>query len=142
MPTQTPNVPTARSIVFFDGDCIFCNRSVRTLLSLDDDETLAFAPLQGETAAALLPPELRNAEQLSTMALRRPDGRVFVRSAAVVEIMRQIGAPYSWAALLARAVPGRWRDAAYDLVARNRHRLIRSGACALPDPRDRDRMLP
>ncbi len=130
------------AIVFFDGDCLFCNRSVQTLVALDDDESLSFAPLQGETAARLLPSELRQPDALGTMVFRDPAGRIATRSAAVLNILRHIGAPWSALGLLALAIPRSCRDALYDAIARNRHRLLRQQACSLPDPRDRPRFLP
>lgn len=130
------------AIVFFDGDCLFCNRSVQSLIALDDDETLSFAPLQGETAARFLPPELRQPDALGTMVFRDPSGRIATRSTAVLKILRHIGAPWSAFGLLGLAIPPRCRDALYNAIARNRHRLLREQACALPDPRDRPRFLP
>ena len=44
--------PPAR-IVLYDGVCGFCNGSVRWLIARDRDARLHYAPLQGETAAAL-----------------------------------------------------------------------------------------
>lgn len=44
-------------------------------------------------------------------------------------------------ARLARLIPRALRDAVYDLVARNRHRVARTEACLLPSPDERARFL-
>lgn len=145
MTTQTPNETdpynAQRPIVFFDGDCMFCNQSVQTLLGLDDNEQLDFAPLQGKTAARLLPESLRHPDQLGTMVYRLPNGALFTRSSAALAILSTLGGPYKIASAAGRLLPRALRDAAYDLVARNRHRLAAKSACALPAERDRKRFL-
>ena len=40
-------------IVLYDGVCGFCNGSVRWLIEREAGARLHYAPLQGETAAAL-----------------------------------------------------------------------------------------
>lgn len=137
MPSEIP----ARPIVFFDGDCAFCNRSVQLLLELDDDERLRFAPLQGETARGLLPEEITREATMSTMAIWTPDGALRYKSNAVIEILRQIGGPFALA-IGGYAVPRALRDALYDFVALRRRKIARKAFCAMPDPGDRDRFLP
>ena len=41
-------------LIFFDGECPFCHRSVRHLIEIDKQKRLVFAPLQGETAQEIL----------------------------------------------------------------------------------------
>jgi predicted DCC family thiol-disulfide oxidoreductase YuxK len=47
-----------------------------------------------------------------------------VRSAAVREIGDRLGGLWRALALASRALPTRWLDAAYDAVARVRHRIF------------------
>lgn len=48
-------------VVFFDGDCILCNGFADFVMRRDRRHALRLATLQGETAAALLPDEVRRA---------------------------------------------------------------------------------
>jgi predicted DCC family thiol-disulfide oxidoreductase YuxK len=65
--------------------------------------------------------------------------RVLLRSAAALRIASYLGGAWTLA-LAMRLVPRPLRDAAYDLVARHRHRL--SGAtCFVPTPEVRARFL-
>ena len=50
-PGATP--AACERLVLFDGVCGFCDRLVGFLIERDAAERLRFAPLQGETAAAL-----------------------------------------------------------------------------------------
>ena len=47
-------IQTTRHIVFYDGECGLCQRSVQWLLNRDKKKILFYAPLQGETAKELL----------------------------------------------------------------------------------------
>ena len=56
--------------------------------------------------------------------MRVGGGPLLVRSAGVIELGRQLGGIWRLAAIATALVPARARDAAYDWVARTRHRLF------------------
>ena len=121
-------------IVFFDGNCGFCDRSVSLLFARDKKHVLRFAPLQGTTAARLLSRE--RLANLNTIVYRR-DSRDFERSAAVLMILWDMGGLSAWAALLL-AVPAPLRDFAYRVFAANRYRWFgRLDACRVPTAAER-----
>lgn len=124
-------------IVFYDGDCGLCQRSIQQLLELDTQGVLKFAPLQGETAARELPESLRR--QLDTLAYKGGDGVVRVRSDAVLFALCDVGGVGRIVGSL-RIVPRSVRDAVYRVVAANRHR-VPTTACRLPTPEERARMV-
>ncbi|HEX8432659.1 MAG TPA: DCC1-like thiol-disulfide oxidoreductase family protein, partial [Longimicrobium sp.] len=70
------------------------------------------------------------------------DGRAYLRSAAVVNIMCGLGG--IWRVFgIARVIPPRLLDVAYNAVARSRYRFFgRSDACLIPPPEIRSRFLP
>lgn len=117
--------------IFYDGNCGLCHGAVRFLVRRDRAGRLRFAPLGGETFAALVAPEVQ-ASLPDSLVLQAEDGRLYVRSTAVLRAMRELGG--GWA-LLARAgalVPAAVRDAAYDCVARLRRRLFARPAQSCP----------
>lgn len=130
---------SAGSVVFFDGHCSMCNDAVRFVMKEEATHVFRFAPLQGDTAKELLPP--RATEAIETMVLSTEQGN-YQRSDAALRIARGMGG--FWATLwVARFVPRDVRDAAYDWVARNRHRWFPAlDACPIPTPEERDRFLP
>ena len=120
-----------------------CHLSVRLLLALDRRGALRFAPLGGETFRDLVPEADRQALP-DSLVLRRTDGRLLVRSAAVLESLRQVGGVGRGLAAVASAVPAPLGDVVYDLVARSRRRLFRKpgGACPVVPAVRRARLLP
>lgn len=133
-------------ILFYDGECGLCSRSVRFLLKLDRADTLKFAPIQGETAKEYLPQALR--EQLSTVIYYRPDPddrgdpQKLLRSEAILCAIVDTGSFWRWPARFARCLPRQWRDAIYNWVARNRHRVFSKASCGLPSPEAHKKLLP
>ena len=67
--------------------------------------------------------------------------QVTVRATAALNAAAYLGGIWGLAARLGRLVPRRVADAAYDVVARHRHRLSPSSACYLPSPSERARFL-
>jgi len=123
-------------IVFFDGGCGLCHGLVRFLLARDRAGAFRFAALDSAAAQALLGPGDRAGDTLVVTVA----GRVRTRSEAVLEIARRLPAPWRWAAA-ARILPRGLRDAAYDLVARNRHRWRRDPGCLVRPPGREERFL-
>ncbi|MBD5780137.1 DUF393 domain-containing protein [Pelagicoccus sp. NFK12] len=127
-----------KNIVFFDGVCGFCNKSVDFLLKVDGRGRLLFSPIQGETAKRILPAERR--ENVDTISFF--DGeRVFYRTTALLKIARLLGG--IWLVFYPLiVVPAEWRDVAYDWVAKRRYRIFgKREACRMPSPEERARFL-
>ncbi len=104
-------------IVFFDGLCGFCDRSVNFLLARDRRHVLRFAPLQGKTAERLLAPAYRT--QLDTLVLAVGEKR-YLRSGGALRALAATGGV--WALVKALLlIPRPLRDAFYDVIARNRY---------------------
>jgi predicted DCC family thiol-disulfide oxidoreductase YuxK len=138
-------VAGAQQLVLYDGVCGLCNRAVQFLLEEDRGGVLSFAPLQGETAAAVLAHREREPELRSLVFVRdrgTPRERMLVRSAGTLAILSTVGGFWRLAGVL-RFVPRPLRDQAYDWIARHRYAWWgRSEACVLPAPEVRLRFLP
>jgi predicted DCC family thiol-disulfide oxidoreductase YuxK len=129
-------------IVFFDGKCGLCSRSIRFLAHADHRNRLQFAPLQGETAAARNLTHHASLDDGSMVVLRESDGATFLRSDAALEMTRALGGIWKLC-LLAKILPRSWREAFYRCIARNRIRWFgHADACALPDEQLRSKLLP
>jgi predicted DCC family thiol-disulfide oxidoreductase YuxK len=144
--TQPSAAGEVRHLLLFDGVCSFCNGSVRWLAARDPQARLRFAPLQGETAAALRARHPEIPEALETMAYVRSDAlgeRVFLRSEALWRVLALLDSPWRRAAPLLKALPRGLRDRLYLAFARRRYRLFgRLDACPIPRPQDARRFLP
>ena len=131
--------------MLFDGVCNICNTTVDALLQRDAEGLLHFAPLQGETAAALRRRHPEIPDDVDTMVLvdAADDGeRVYLRSEAVFRIWELVepGRPLlRWL----RPLPRWLTDLAYRIFVRNRYRLFgHSDTCRVPTPQERNRFLP
>jgi len=128
-----------RAILFYDGDCGLCSRSVRFLMERDRIGLLFYAPLQGQIAANLLKDELR--QSLATAIYRKTDGTILLRSDAVLHALIDIESSWRFLAKPALCIPRSWRNAAYNWVASNRERFFPKDSCSLPTPEEAQRIL-
>jgi predicted DCC family thiol-disulfide oxidoreductase YuxK len=126
-------------VILFDGTCAFCEGSVR-FIAARDNGYFTFGASQTPEARALL-----ERHQVGRQAARSiiliEDGRVYLRSTAVLRIARRLGAPWKFTAAFLW-VPRPLRDAVYRLIASVRHRLAgESNACEIPPPEIRARLI-
>lgn len=131
-------------MLLYDGTCGFCAASVRFILRRDRRHTLRFAALDSGAGREVRArhPELAGVD--SMIWVEAPGGageRVLIRSDAALRIGRYLGGPWR-AAAIGRLVPRPLRDAAYDFVARHRHRIVAEPAhCYVPPPDVRRRFI-
>lgn len=127
-----------RKIVFYDGDCGFCNRSVQFVLDHDEDQDVCFATLQSDFAREFLSSKGVKTVDLSTFYYY--DGqRVFQKSTGALRVLNEFSWKWKWLKL-GYVLPRFLRDAMYNFIARRRHRLAPT-ACALPTLEQRKRFI-
>ena len=135
-------------MVLFDGVCNLCNGAVRFIAANDPAGRFAFLPLQSPRARALLGPSTGSGQADPAYARTAPEtivvvdrGRRYERSDAALHVALYLRFPWplAFAAVL---IPRAWRDAAYDLIARNRYLIFgKQDVCPLPPPALRERFL-
>lgn len=127
-------------VLLYDGTCGFCAWNVQFAAPRDRTESLHFAPLQCELGQYLLREQGLEGQEDSSVVLVK-DGEAYQRSGAALKVAGMLRFPY-WLLGIFWLVPRCLRDAVYDLVAANRHRLM-GGAdvCMVPDPRWADRVI-
>ena len=96
-------------VVYYDGSCGLCHRTVRLLLAEDRGAVFRYAPLESARFANEVAPS-EAGEPPDSIVLRTPDGELRVRSAALIEIGDQLGGIWRALALASRAVPRVLRD--------------------------------
>lgn len=132
------------AILLFDGVCNLCNGLVQFIIRRDPHGQFRFAALQSATGQELLA-----AYHLPPVATTAPDsvvllegGQAYLRSAAVLRVVRRLGWPWRLLAL-GELVPRRWRDALYRFIAQHRYQWFgRQAACLMPTPELKERFLP
>ena len=128
-------------MLLYDGTCGFCAASVQFVLRHERRRrTLRFATLEGGLAdrARRTHPELAGVDSVIWLE----GERVLVRSEAALAVADYLGGPWKALAALGRLVSRRLRDAAYDVIARNRYRIAgRVESCPVPSPDQRGRFV-
>ena len=126
------------SILFYDGDCGFCQQSVQFVLKHERIHSLNFASLQGETAAKLLPQNLL--QNLDTVVVYQK-GKILTESNAILFIVGKLKFPFN-VLLIFKLLPGSIRNYFYRIIAMNRYKLTKSGKlCKIPKKNQLKRFL-
>jgi predicted DCC family thiol-disulfide oxidoreductase YuxK len=142
-PAWVPALAAPTELVFYDGHCGLCHRAVRFALAEDRTGTaFRFATLDSDAFREAVSAERRQ-ELPDSVVVRTADGRLLVRSAAVVHLLRRLGGAWRLVGGVARLLPAWPLDRAYDALAAVRHRLFGrpSAACPLMPPELRKRFV-
>ncbi|MCL6524577.1 MAG: DUF393 domain-containing protein [Thermoflavifilum sp.] len=125
--------PPQRLIVFYDGECVLCNRAIRIVLRADCKDVFRITPLQSAFAQHIIhqhPPPLPSASTI----LLWDQHQWYVRSSAILQICKHLCK--GWSILyIFRLIPRPLRDALYQYISQHRYRWFgKYPHCPLPDP--------
>jgi predicted DCC family thiol-disulfide oxidoreductase YuxK len=127
---------TNKPIVFYDGDCGFCNASVQFILA-HKKEAVFFATLQGQLAENILASRAVSINLDTIYYLNK--GKLYNRSSAILQICKKLKGAYPLLYAL-YIIPKFIRDPFYNAIAKRRHR-IKNRACLLPTAEERQFFL-
>ncbi|MDA7653478.1 DUF393 domain-containing protein [bacterium] len=106
-----------KNIIYFDGECNLCNRSVDFIIRNDNDDLFRFSSLQSTNGQSMLN-KFRLPQAADTMYLFKNE-KLFTKSQAWLEILYDLGG--FWKVLyFLTIIPLQIRDFIYDLIAKNR----------------------
>ena len=127
-------------VIFYDGLCPMCNSWVKRILRWDKKRIFHFSPLEGDFAKNTLEKIFPDYLKENTIVFY-DEGHISVRSTAALNIVRQLGLPYSLFAI-GYILPAAMRDVIYRWVANRRYRYgARYESCPMPPPEERTRFL-
>ncbi len=124
---------SAQPIILFDGVCNLCNRAVIFVIKRDKKNVIHFAPLQSDTAKALLANCNMQIEEMKTFVFIEK-GEAYTQSTAALKVCRYLSG--LWRLLYGFIiVPVFIRDGIYKWVAKNRYRWFgQKNECMIPTP--------
>lgn len=127
-------------LVFFDGECPFCHRSVRHIVQIDSERHFLFAPLTGKTAKDLLTGPQKPLVHANSLVLvenyQSTEREFWIRSQAIFRIYWLLGSRILGSLCF---LPGWLGDIVYKWVAEHRHQF----KIKMPhEPGPKDRFLP
>ena len=130
-------------IVFYDGYCILCSKSIDFILSRDILTAFQFASLQSDFAQRVLPERgypIANIKNLSNIVYLRHND-IKIKSDAVLSILWDLGGIYKVSCLV-YFLPRVVRDFGYDHSAKLRYRIFgKLDACRVPTLQEMIRFL-
>ncbi len=120
-------------VVLFDGVCNLCNSSVNWIIDHDKKNEFRFASLQSEYGQRMVQQYNISGNYMDTVVLIK-NNRAYLRSAAVLQVLKGIGGIYSLA-LVFYIFPAFIRDVVYNFIAKNRYRWFgKQESCRIPTP--------
>jgi predicted DCC family thiol-disulfide oxidoreductase YuxK len=126
-------------VILYDGVCVFCSRWIRFVAARDGQRRFRFTAIQSGYGMRLAEAFGIDPHDPDTNAVVH-GGVAYFRSDAALTVLSSLPG-WGWARAL-RVVPKFLRDAAYNLVARNRYRIFgKYEACFLPDAEMRARVM-
>jgi predicted DCC family thiol-disulfide oxidoreductase YuxK len=134
-PSQWPD----DDVILYDGVCVFCSRWIRFVAMRDGDRRFRFTAIQSAYGTRLAQAFGIDVADPDTNAVIH-GGVAWFKSDAALTVLSNLSG-WRWTRALF-AVPKPLRDAAYNLVARNRYRIFgKYEACFVPDAAMKARVM-
>jgi len=126
------------AIVYYDGDCGYCNRAVMWLIHHKISTRFQFAQLESSYGDHLIDvrPDLQKIDSIIVV-----DGdKVLIKSSAIIHLLHQIKG-YQLLGWALKWIPRCVRDVGYDVFAKIRHKVILKNECKIPTLEERKYFL-
>jgi len=131
---------TKDKVVIFDGFCNLCNGTVQFIIMRDREKKFSFATFQSDAGQDILKQNGLSPTDQSTVVYVRK-GHVFIKSKAVLMILRDLGCCWNFFYILI-IIPPIIRDLLYELIAKYRYRLFgKRMSCIVPTMEIMDRFI-
>lgn len=127
-----------RSIVFYDGECGFCQSTVQIILTNDTSSLIHFASIQSSFTTSFFQSINKPIPDLSTFYFYH-NGQLYSKSNAALNVARLLKFPFPLLFIF-KIVPKFIRDFSYDLIAKNRLKLA-SNSCRIPTVEEKSRFI-
>ncbi len=132
------NMFLKNNLLFFDDDCILCNKSIRFIHFLDTHHKIFFTPLQSPLGIEIQQ-EIHLKEQNSSVVYHR-NRKLHTQSNAILYCLSDL----HWflkPLLLFLLIPPIIRNTLYNFVAKNRKKLFKNATCSVPSESLRKQLI-
>lgn len=126
-------------ILLFDGECVFCNKSIQFFLKRERTKKIHFAPLESEIGKALKSYFEIDEKNDSIILIRNHDA--YIKSCAALRLTNYMRG--LWPVLIIFVViPPFLRNIVYDFIAKRRKKWFgRTESCSMINADDKKRFL-
>ena len=127
-----------KALIVYDGDCIFCSRSMAWIVKHDTHDNIRLTPCTSPLGSKLMREHGIDPNDPSTF-LVLTEGQGLIQSKAMLALVPLLDAKAQTLRIFS-LIPDPLRNIVYDAIARNRRLLIK-GECPVPSPEMTRRML-
>lgn len=129
-----------KRIIFFDGVCNLCNKSVQFIMRNSTDEIFLFAPLQSSQAIQFLKNHGASVQKMETIVYYNR-GHISYKSTAALKIALKMNGLYPLLVIF-MLVPRVLRDWVYDAIAGKRYLWFgKRDRCMVPSEETKNRFV-
>ena len=112
--------PQGKKIILFDGFCNLCESSVLFVIKYDKKDIFRFVSLQSDLRKEIVTHIGLNPKHIDSVILYEPGISYFYKSAAAIEIAKDLGGFFHMGTLF-KIIPNGLRNLLYDFIAKNRY---------------------
>ncbi|GAB4206302.1 MAG: DUF393 domain-containing protein [Bacteroidia bacterium] len=124
-------------ILFFDGECVLCNKTVQWILLNESSPVIYFCSLQSDYAKNLIPAEMKNIDSV----IVHKDGKFYTHFDAFIQIIPYLKVKWKWLIII-KILPSFLRKRIYNFIARNRKKWFGSTTeCWIMQSKWKERMM-
>lgn len=128
------------SILFFDGGCNLCNKTVQFIIRHDKKRQFLFATLQSSLGKKAIA-NVASGGKIPDTVILFYNGSYYTKSTAVIRILMLLGGLRKLS-IVGFILPAFIRDKMYDWIASNRYQWFgKKQICLMPTPELQSRFL-
>tara|TARA_B100000700_G_scaffold236593_1_gene262488 strand:- start:146 stop:580 length:435 start_codon:yes stop_codon:yes gene_type:complete len=134
---------TNKLIVFYDGYCILCNRTIDFVIKYDKKEKILFASLQSDYAISTLSKLKYKSENIKNIdnVIYLQNTIVKIKSDAILSILSDMGGVYHLSKIF-YCIPRFIRNYLYDQIANRRYKWFgKRDTCRIPTKNEIHKIL-
>ena len=129
-----------RNILFFDGICSLCNKTIDFFIRNNERNTIYYSSLQSKFAKDFLIAYVIDSNNMNSI-LYFSKGKLHTKSSAILIAAKELRSIHRVFFLLI-IIPKFIRDYFYDIIAANRYRLFgKSSTCRIPNENEVKRFI-
>ena len=133
--------PEGKKIILFDGLCKLCESSVLYIIKHDKKDLFRFVALQSDLGKEIVKHIGLHSKDIDSVILYEPGISYFYKSAAAIEIAKDLGGLFHFGTLF-RIIPTGLRNMLYDYIAKNRYLWYgKKESCLVPTDEIKSKFL-
>lgn len=127
-----------KNIVFFDGECNFCNSTVDFIWNHNRARDIYYSSLQSDFARSYLTEKGVESIDLDTIYFSL-DGTIYNKTKAFIKILNHLSPRYKFLGGILYCTPIFFSNIVYDFIAGNRYRILgKKESCRIPTAEERN----